>query len=542
MLRRRGRFALKRVGIGIAVALAGLVFAVFVAFLFLREVYITPAQMERTLAALSGRGVEIRGSTALSFWGEPRLTLSQLRIRNPPDSSFKHLAILDSISVSLRWWDLPAALVHSHPHFLDIRATGGKLHLDARTDVVGADGVWPSADDPFTGLLGWINTFQGKDLSLEFQVDEHRIEKILAQQLDVSFGTGTDGAVLIDADAIDLTVTDIPVKGALALDAPIVQPGSAPPASLVGHLAIDTLDLGALAGQPGPTGSNTPTDETLPVQTCLAWDTDLAVSIGALQLKHATLSGARFHVGSSGGNWKVQLTDTKFPAGEGQGELSLRCEKLPGALDIHFDMRSKGETRFNQSGAEVQVLGRMEAMFSASGEGNTWKEIANDLDGRVASFLGPVETGSLEDDLYARNLFHALTVSWGQSKKAVVDCAVFDMKIEAGVGKSRRIMASTPTLVIDGHGRVEFGENRIEIVLIPRAKHLTPKSIHVPVLISGQLQHPKIGLDWKDALPRLGVEAAAALVDPVLGALPFPGLRQDERAACRRALEPLSRK
>ena len=533
---------MKRVGIGIAVALAGLALAVFLAFLFVRAVYVTPAHLERALAALSGRGVEIRGSTALSFWGKPRLTLSQLRIRNPPDSSFKHLAILDSISVSLRWWDLPAALVHSHPHFLDIQATGGKLHLDARTDVVGADGVWPSADDPFTGFLGWLDTFQGEDLSLEFQVDDHRIEEIIGRQLHVSFGTGTEGAVLIDAEAIDLTVTGVPVKGALSLDAPIVSPGSAPPASLVGHLEIDTLDLGALAAQPGPTDATPHTDASLPVRTCLAWDTDLTVAIGAVQLKQTTLSGARFHLGSSGGNWKAQLAKTKFPAGEGQGELSLRCGKLPAALDIDFEMRSKGKTRFNQSGAEVQVLGRMEAMLSLSGEGNTWEDIANDLDGRVASFLGPVETGSLEDDLYARNLFHALTVSWGQSQEAVVDCAVFDMKIEAGVGKSRKIMAATPTLVIDGHGRIDFGKDRVEIVLIPRAKHLTPKSIHVPVLISGSIQHPKMGLDWKDALPRLGVETAASLVEPLLAALPFDGLEQVERAACRRALDPLSRR
>ena len=100
-------------------------------------------------------------------------------------------------------------------------------------------------------------------------------------------------------------------------------------------------------------------------------------------------------------------------------------------------------------------------------------------------------------------------------------------------------MIGTPTLVIDGHGKVELVEDRMNIVLIPRPKHPRLGTVHVPVLISGRIEKPTVGLDWIDVFPRLGIETATALIEPLLASLPFDGLAEEERAACRRSLEPI---
>lgn len=501
-------------------------------------VYLDPERLSRELSAMFGRKVEIDGTVDLAIWGDLRLAITQLNVSNPEGSAFRHLVEIHEISVGLRWWDLPRVLVGFSAHVFDVALDGGKVHVDSRQDVVGDDGVWPSADDPFTGLLGWINTLQGRDLHVEVQADKKRIRKIVARGLRASFGTGEAGAVIIDAEQLDLTVSGIPAKGSLRLDAPIVTPGSAPPATLSGKLQIEEIKFGAGPKQPASTGIPFRLDRALPQHICRSWDTDLELAVGTVQVSQAEVTDIQLSLRSSKGEWKVHLTNANLPAGSAQADLSLQCGKLPGQLEFHSHVASKGKSEFGQSGATVSVQGRMESVLNLAGKGSTWKELVGDLSGHFSIFLGPVETEGLDDHFYSRSLFHALTVSWGQSKKADVDCAVFDMKIKNGVARSNQIVIGTPTLVIDGHGEIELLENKVEIVLIPHAKHPHVGRLHAPVLVSGPIQNPEINVDWMDVVPRIGIETATSVVAQVLRSLPFRGLRKEERAACLRSLEP----
>ena len=527
---------MKRAALVLGGAAVGIVLIALIAIVVLQGIYLTPQRLEQTLSGALGREVEIEGPVDLSLWGEGRLTLSQLRVANPTGSAFKRLLTLDAISVGLRWWDLPALITSRQPHFLDIEARGGKVHVDARQDVVGDDGVWPSADDPFTGMLGWIDSLHAADLQLEVQAGSQRVRKMRIHDWKIVFGTGPAGAVIIDSKEFDLAIDEVPVKGALRLEAPLILPGTAPPAALTGNLEIDQVDLRSLF-KPSPAGGSVPpSEDPSPVHTCLAWDVGLELALGAVQLGGASVTSVRFDVKSSGGDWKLRLLDAQFPAGEGEAEVSLRCGRLPVEFDLRSRVRSKGKSHFGQSGATVEVLGRMESILVLRSQGSTWREGVADLAGRFAVFLGPVQTGALADSFYARGLFHALTVSWRQSQKAVVDCAIIDMHIEKGVAQTHQVVIATPTLVIDGHGEVELAEDRVDIALIPRPKHPRLGTLHVPVRVSGSIEKPHVGLDWEDVLPRIGMETATAIVEPLF---PFDGPSEEELAACRRSLEPL---
>jgi hypothetical protein len=530
---------LKRIVLRLGITFLGIALIAAIVIAVLNAVVLTPERVERRLSSLFGREVAIDGDVEFSLWSEARLTLRGVRLDNPPNSAFKHLLTLDLISVGLRWWDIPAGFLNSHPHFLDVEMQGGKVHVDSRQDVVGDDGVWPSADDPFTSMLGWLNSLNGSGLQLEVQVDQERIDRTRIRELIVFFHTGKDGAVIVDAESFDLTVNDFPVKGALRLDAPLVTPGNAPPAALAGNVDIGKIDFGDMLTKPSSEKSGGSFGKALPVHACLSWDVTLDLALGSVQIGESEITGIQFDVESSAGDWKLRLVNAEFPAGEGQAEISLRCGVLPGKLSVRSQVRSKGQSHFGQSGASVEVLGRMESLLDLTGAGRTWKEIVGDFAGRFVVFLGPVQTGALEDRFYSKGLYHALTVSWRQSGKAHVDCAVIEMQVENGVARSQQIVIGTPTLVIDGHGRVDLVEDQMEIVLIPRPKHARLGTVHVPVLISGPMEKPTVGLDWVDVFPRLGIETATALIEPLLANLPFDGLAEEERAACRRSLEPI---
>ena len=531
---------MKKLAAVLGFAVVGVVLLVVICTAVVASFYLTPQRLEKTLASLSGRSVEIDGPVDFSFWGEPRLRLSQVHFKNPPGSTFKHLATVESISVGLRFWDAWAALAGSPPHFLDLAVGDGKVHVDARQDVLGDDGVWPSADDPFTGALGWLHALRSHNLHVEIQVGENRLRQIQLDRLHATFATGDKGAVIVDAVDLAVAIDAFPIDGSLRLDAPLITPGSAPPASLAGKLEIPRLHFDSLFDPSDSGGQAPPLDQPLPVHGCNAWETDLAITIDALGADDSNFKDLAFRVHSTKGHWTIRLVDGTFPAGHGKGEISLQCGQLPGALKLETTVSSQGSSTFDQSGATFEMLGRMESMLTLAGRGRTWRQILKDLDGRFTVFLGPVQTGALESRIYSRSLFHALTVSWGQPKKATVDCVVFDMQFENGIGHSQHLVITTPSMVINGSGEVDLTRDALDIVMIPYAKHLRLDRIHVPVRITGSIQKPEVGLDWEDAVQRLGVELAAVLVDPIIPVLSFDGrLAKEELETCRRSLKPL---
>ncbi len=515
------------VSIGVALAIAA-------------SIALTPERLERSLSNALGRSVRIAGSVDVSFWGVPRVRVADLRVENPRGSDFNQLASVDTATVSLRWWDLPRLLGPKPPHFLDVEIRGGWFHVDGRQDVVGDDGEWPSADDPFTGMLGWLNTLHGHDLGLEVRTGDERAPEVQIKNLRVSFDTGVDGAVIIDAEAFALSVDDLEAGGAVALNAPIVRSGSEVPAVLTGRLDIVALEMASLFGELNSTGGNPgELDSPIPVRDCRAWDVDLDVSLGSLHFHGGEVAAIRLDLTSAEGLWKIGVVNADFSAGHGDGEISLDCGRLPARFAVRSRVASTGKSQFSGSGAEVKVLGRMESELKLESQGSTWADLRDDLSGRFVTFLGPVRTENLQDRLYAQDLFHALTVSWGQSEQAIVDCAVLDMPIENAVGNIRQVIIGTPTLVIDGSGQVDLVKDRLDIVLIPRARHPRLLDLHPPLRISGPIQAPRFGLNWPDLLPRLGLEAIQAVVETFLNSIPLSYLQQEERDACLRSLRSL---
>lgn len=183
-------------------------------------------------------------------------------------------------------------------------------------------------------------------------------------------------------------------------------------------------------------------------------------------------------------------------------------------------------------------MGEMDALLSVSAKGDSGRDILENLKGQLSIFLGPVETSRLYDDLYARSLYHALTVSWDQSSQTVVDCALLDMTIKSGIGHFDEMLFATPKLIVEGQGNFNFSDGKIDAVLVPKFKTSSFVSLHMPVRIDGWIADPNVGVDWKSFFPRLSQQALISVTAPLLDNPFFQTLGEQEKISCRRALEP----
>ncbi len=483
-----------------------------------------------------GRTVQIKGQAEIEFWNGPRLKVGELQVSNPPHSPFRHLAELESVTVGVRWWNLPALFLGLARHALRIEVQGGRIHVDARADVLGADGVWPSADDPFTGLTLWLDQIAFQGVKLKVETEAGGLEAVSIHRALVIFETGRDQAVVIEARQMDVRIEGIGVQGKLRLDAPLVEVDAPKPANLSGLLAVHEVDLAALGDKRFGSAGAKLSEVRIPIHFCESWDVDLSLSVASVKLRTGRAENADLRMSSSQGRWKIELREIDLPVGLGRGAASLACNELPADLKLQASVTSKGQRASDLHDPSLDVSGEMVARFGVAGRGENWQRIVADLKGGFSVFLGPVQSSRLYDDIYSRSLYHALTISWGQSNEAIVDCGILDVQVDQGVGEIRQMLVATPDLVIGGHGQIDLKSGVLDIVLKPEAKHPDLVSFHIPVLIHGAIRDPSVGPAWGSLLPGLGKQAVKSLLGGLVDEGFWEGLRPGHKKACLRAV------
>ncbi|MAJ60315.1 MAG: hypothetical protein CBC48_10060 [bacterium TMED88] len=482
-----------------------------------------------------GRTVHILGPTKVDFWKGPRLTIRDLQIENPPKSPFARLAELESVSFSVAWWGLPGILLGQPQHSLQIEVLGGLIQVDAREDVLGADGVWPSADDPFTGLTLWLEQIEVKSVRVEVETEAGGLDATSLHYALFFFQTGNGGSVMIGAKSMDVEMEGIDVQGQLQLDAPLVEFDAPKPANLSGILNVRELNLVALGEKRFGSRGLRLSDVKVPVHFCQSWDVDLSLKAESIDLKTGPAEAARLRMSSSKGRWKIELLEIRLPVGLGRGTAQVSCDQLPADLSLEATVTAEGHGDPNLPDTSIDMSGEMKARFQVAGRGENWQQIVSDLHGDFSVFLGPVQSNRLYDDVYSRGLYHALTISWGQSNRAIIDCGVLDVGVHQGVGRIRQILVATPDLVIGGHGEIDLKNGTLDVVLKPESKHLGLTSLHIPVLIHGAIRDPHVGPAWASLLPGLGKQAIESLFVGLADEGFWEGLKPTRKAACLRA-------
>ena len=500
--------------------------------------YFQPARIEEFLSHEVGRKVRIEGPVTFSFWSGPKLTMQKIKIQNPPNSPIPDLIRSAVVSVGVSWLQTIPALMGWSSHFLQIQIQDGHLQLASSDDLTGSDGAWPSVDDSVIGMLTWLDRVHLVQVKLEIESTSGKNERLFVEEAKLTFRTGSAGAVLVESNRLDVRSGQVRITGKINLKAPLVSASDSPTAFLTGRLKIDSINLADWDPNSQGRVLGDSLDHVLSPHVCRSWDTDIAIVVNSVRLRVGEAKEVRAHLRSDEGHWKFEVVSTRLPIGHGEGKLNLACGELPAEFDLRASIQSRGNQSSHDDVTDIQIMGEMDALLSVSAKGDSGRDILENLKGQLSIFLGPVETSRLYDDLYARSLYHALTVSWDQSSRTVVDCALLDMTIKSGIGHFDEMLFATPKLIVEGQGNFNFSDGKIDAVLVPKFKTSSFVSLHMPVRIDGWIADPNVGVDWKSFFPRLSQQALISVTAPLLDNPFFQTLGEQEKISCRRALEP----
>lgn len=321
-----------------------------------------------------------------------------------------------------------------------------------------------------------------------------------------------DATKIALADAA-LTVAGTSVGGDLTLDL------SGRP-RLTGALASPNFDVTPFLGGGGSSGAKGGpvfSRDPLPLDALDAFDADLAFALGELRYG------------------KLVLTDMKLPltikGGKLQAPLAAAYRGTPLKLTLTADGKAKsvavdaGATNFDigrlLTDLDLTTMLAARADFGAklSGRGNSLHAIAASLGGQTNLAIGEGTINSRAFAVVSDDLVNVLIPGGktGDTAKLVCVLSVFDFA--GGVGTSKALALETDSLITTGTGKVDLGQERIDLLFKPKPKKASLVSLAFPVRLSGPLSAPSAGLDRAGVATGVATAVGGAALTGGIGAL-----------------------
>ncbi|MBQ0806475.1 MAG: AsmA family protein [Porticoccus sp.] len=234
-------------------------------------------------------------------------------------------------------------------------------------------------------------------------------------------------------------------------------------------------------------------------------DLDLAVSIDQIIGAGVTVGHLEGQVNVKNSVLRIKPMQIAIEGGVADLELELNANNTPKfSLDMHASNLALGSW-ISDSQQEIKVAGEVNLDVDLQGEGDSFHEWISSLDGGVHF--------GLENARIPRKYVEILTVDvfgWAlgkakiKDKDALLDCVMATFDIDKGVAVSQLLIADGPNLSIEGRTTLNFGEESMDMVLLPKQKKRWYSDVSA-LHIKGPMVNPKVtAVPKKTAATRIG--------------------------------------
>jgi AsmA family protein len=183
------------------------------------------------------------------------------------------------------------------------------------------------------------------------------------------------------------------------------------------------------------------------------------------------------------------------------------------------------------------VTGRLGARIDISGRGRSSAQLLASANGRAIAHWTGGGISHLVVEAAGLDIAQALGVRVRGDKLLPVTCAAADLAIAQGQVVPTVMLVDTPDSTLWLAGSVSLATEEMHLVATVSPKDASPLSLRAPLHVDGRLNAPKISIEKKSVLRRVGAAVVLATVNPVAAIIPFIDLGDDESkkavAACQ---------
>jgi AsmA family protein len=313
----------------------------------------------------------------------------------------------------------------------------------------------------------------------------------------------------------------------------------------------------AATGEPRRPGRVLP-DRSFDLPSLQAMDVKLRVAMGSLDLgndavieplrelraqltlQDGVLSLAKLQAQVAGGTvsglTRLDATDPAQPA-RWHADLQFGHLRLEQWLPV-LKHAAPGARGGEASGTPVPLAsGILDGRLDVRGSGRNTAAILASLDGRASARVREGTVSHLIVELAGLDLAQSLGVFFRGDRPLPLSCARMDLQLNHGVATLRQFALDTHDSSLSGDGRIDLRDESIALRLQVHPKDFSPLALRTPIVVSGSLAAPQVGIEGGRLAPRLLAVVALALTAAPVAWLPlldFGDSGQPPAAGCAR--------
>lgn len=321
-------------------------------------------------------------------------------------------------------------------------------------------------------------------------------------------------------------------------------------ANVVSNL-LDAKDLGGFIGL-SPSGENAAPEQKqaaaekkaspklipdVPLKLERLRATDLDVTLKAIKIVAPSLpfKGMEVRFDLKDGLLKLDPFNVVLADGAIDGKIEIDANKDVPPMSMNLNLRklSLGQFFDNTRFAKT-TQGLFGGKVNLSGVGASLADVLASSNGELTIIMSGGKISQLLIEASDLDIAQAIPLFIGKDKSTTIRCGVADFDVKDGILTSKVVVLDTHDSLLVGNVGINMKRETINAKLDAKPKDSSIFSVQVPIVLSGQLKSPSIGLDGKKTGNR-GVAAVVlgSLLTPFAAILPFIERSDTENADCR---------
>lgn len=206
------------------------------------------------------------------------------------------------------------------------------------------------------------------------------------------------------------------------------------------------------------------------------------------------------------------LKPIDFGVADGTIRSTIRMDARERAIRSNADIRASGLALAKLMPDSVKLgqtaIGKVGGRVVFTSQGNSIAQLAANADGNAEAGMGAGQVSKLLMEFAGLDLAGILKIKLTRDEQIPIRCAYGDFAVTDGVMTPRALVFDTSETRLNGSGRIDLRNERLDLTIRPKTKKFSPLSLRSPLYIEGSFKKPDLRPDYA----RIGLRAAAAAV------------------------------
>lgn len=272
-------------------------------------------------------------------------------------------------------------------------------------------------------------------------------------------------------------------------------------------------------------------DRTYDLSKLRSMDADVRLRASHVNSPGLPLQAMDAHLVLVGGDLRLDPLD--FAAASGDIAARVHLDARTDPISAEIDLRGRRlELPKLFPKAAPESAGRVGGRLRFSGRGNSIAALMATANGDAGVAMGPGRISNLTLELAGMDIAEALKFLIGKDKIVRVRCGYADFRVKDGVMRTRTFAFDTTDTLLLAEGDIHLGTERLDLLLKPRPKDMSPFSLRSPLRVRGTLLEPRIRPQGGPLFLRGAAAAALYAVAPPAALLALIETGPGENADC----------